>query len=232
MFGGYPWIHDAKALELPIFPWMAPAVYSGPPPLFSLFSPELIGRLQLGQYLLDFYSDSLAEVPRLDGEQGKERRMREVMYLHLTRWLRLLLDRKDQMSMASGLEVRVPFCDHRFVEYVFNAPWWMKTSDGHEKSLLRQAVADIAPEMALNRRKAGFPATQDAEYDLGLKAELNRIVNDGDEPARPLLDLEAARVAVEEPVEEATSSFPRLRLESAVRTNLWLKEYEVDVGAL
>jgi asparagine synthase (glutamine-hydrolysing) len=232
VFGGYPWIHDEQALELPIFPWMAPAIYSGSPPLFSLFSPELIDRLQLGQYLLDFYSDSVAEVPRLDGEPEGERKMREVMYLHLTRWLRLLLDRKDRMSMASGLEVRVPFCDHRLVEYVFNAPWSMKKSDGREKSLLRQAVQDLVPEVVLQRRKAGFPATQDAEYDLGLKAELGRIVKNSDEPARCLLDLDASRTAAEEPVQEATSSFPRLRLESAVRTNLWLKEYQVDVGAL
>jgi asparagine synthase (glutamine-hydrolysing) len=37
------------------------------------------------------------------------------------------------MSMAVGLEVRVPFCDHRLVEYVYNTPWSLKTFDGREK---------------------------------------------------------------------------------------------------
>jgi asparagine synthase (glutamine-hydrolysing) len=46
--------------------------------------------------------------------------MRVICYLHLTRFVQLLLDRKDRISMAVGLEVRVHFCDHRLVEYVYN----------------------------------------------------------------------------------------------------------------
>ena len=232
VFGGYPWIHDEAAINLPVFPWHAPAINSGEAPMFSLFKPELVEELQVIQYLLDHYQETLADVPVLDGEEGQEKRMREVMYMHLTRWLRFLLDRKDRMSMASGLEVRVPFCDHRLVEYVFNAPWSMKKSDGREKSLLRKAVEDVVPKACLERRKAGFPATQDSEYDMVLKAELQRIVDDPDQPVRELLDLDAAHVAAEEPVREATSSYPRLRLESAVRMNLWLKEYDVELGAI
>ncbi|MFP3831158.1 asparagine synthase-related protein, partial [Pseudomonas sp. SIMBA_021] len=76
---------------------------------------------------------------------------REVSYLALTRFLQTLLDRNDRMSMAVGLEVRVPFCDHRLVEYVFNVPWQMKTFDGREKSLLREAVRPLLPESVLNR---------------------------------------------------------------------------------
>lgn len=66
--------------------------------------------------------------------------MRISSHLHLTRFVRILLDRKDRMSMRNGLEVRVPFCDHRLVEYVYNAPWALKTYDGREKSLLRGAT--------------------------------------------------------------------------------------------
>ena len=66
-------------------------------------------------------------------------------YLHLTRFMRVLLDRKDRMSMAVGLEVRVPFCDHRLVEYVYNTPWSLKTYDGREKSLLRGATRTCCP---------------------------------------------------------------------------------------
>ena len=49
--------------------------------------------------------------------------MREIFYLSLTRFMPTLLDRKDRMSMAFGLEVRVPYCDHRMVDYVWNVPW-------------------------------------------------------------------------------------------------------------
>ena len=45
------------------------------------------------------------------------------------------------MSMYSGLEVRVPFCDYRLVEYLYNVPWAMKDYEGYEKGLLRKAMA-------------------------------------------------------------------------------------------
>jgi asparagine synthase (glutamine-hydrolysing) len=59
---------------------------------------------------------------QMEGEDAVERRMREISYLHLTRFVQFLLDRMDRMSMAVGLEVRVPLCDHRLVDYVFNTP--------------------------------------------------------------------------------------------------------------
>ena len=232
VFGGYPWIHDEAALNMPIFPWMAAAIGGGAPPPFSLFSPELVERIKLGEYLMGLYSDSCAQVPHLDGEEGEERQMREVMYLHLTRFVRNLLDRKDRTSMAVGLEVRVPFCDHRLVEYVFNAPWSMKKCDGREKSLLRKATEDLLPQSVLDRRKAVFPATQDPRYDMGLRTELKRILDSENEPVRPYLDLGTAREVADEVVEHVTSPWPRLRIESVVRMNLWLEEYDVDMSGL
>jgi asparagine synthase (glutamine-hydrolysing) len=232
VFGGYPWIHDEAALNMPIFPWMAAAIGGGAPPPFSLFDPALIERIKLGEYLMGLYSDSCAQVPHIDGEEGEERQMREVMYLHLTRFVRNLLDRKDRTSMAVGLEVRVPFCDHRLVEYVFNAPWAMKKCDGREKSLLRKATEDLLPQSVLDRRKAVFPATQDPRYDMGLREELKRILESKDEPVRPYLDLGTAREVADEVVEHVTSPWPRLRIESVVRMNLWLKEYDVDMSGL
>ncbi|WP_003987536.1 asparagine synthase-related protein, partial [Streptomyces rimosus] len=45
--------------------------------------------------------------------------------------------------MAQGLEVRVPYCHHRLVQYAFNVPWAMKSYDGREKNLLRAAGARL-----------------------------------------------------------------------------------------
>jgi asparagine synthase (glutamine-hydrolysing) len=233
VFGGYPWAHDKAALEVPIYPWMAFQVSRGTPPPFSLFSPELIQKLNVWEYLGSTYADAIAEVPRLAGEEGFEARMREVGYLDMTRFLRGMLDRKDRTSMAVGLEVRVPFCDHRLVEYVFNAPWSMKSSEEREKSLLRAAAEDLLPEAVLQRPKSAFPATVDTRYDDMLCDELSRIVDgDGEAPVLPFIDVETTRNVVAGRDKAGGGTWGRLRAEGVVRTNAWLKEYELDMSDL
>ena len=66
--------------------------------------------------------------------------------------------------MASGLEVRVPFSDHRILETVYNIPWSIKFEGGVEKALLRNAMADYLPERILNRKKSPYPKTHNPEY--------------------------------------------------------------------
>lgn len=98
----------------------------------QVLDADLLDRLNLPEFQADSYVQAVAETPVVKGERPGERRMREITYLHLTRFVQFLLDRKDRMSMAVGLEVRVPFCDHRLVDYVFNIPWHLKTFDGRE----------------------------------------------------------------------------------------------------
>jgi asparagine synthetase B (glutamine-hydrolysing) len=178
-------------------------------------------------YTADGYRTALGEVPHLDGQDGRERRMREICYLHLTRFLPFLLDRKDRMSMAVGLEVRVPFCDHRLVEYVFNTPWSMKTFDGREKSLLRAAGADLLPEPILRRVKAPYPVTQDVGYEQALRAALREVAGDKEAPVLPLLDPAVVREAVTAPPEKVTTTMTRFGLELALDLNVWLTDYGV-----
>jgi len=226
VFGGYPWMHDESVLAVPFFPWVA-AVMQQEKDASSAVDLVLNDRIGLLDYLFAQYAESLAEVPHLPGEEEKEKRMRQVMFQHVTRMMPGLLDRKDRMSMATGLEVRVPFCDHRLVEYVFNTPWSMKSFDGREKSLLREAVRDLLPDPVLERRKSGFPISQDIRYDKTLQAAVKQIVDDPEEPGqiffgdgvRPYLDEEITEVAVSR----------RVRLEGAVRLNMWLKEYDIEV---
>lgn len=234
VFGGYPWAHDQAALQIPIFPWLAIGMSrGGDSSPFGLFSPELIERLKPIEYILERYNSALAEVPHLDGEEGEEARMREVAHLDHMFFLRALLERKDRMSMAVGLEVRVPFCDHRLVEYMFNVPWAIKKSDGREKSLLRDAAEDLLPDRVLQRRKAVFPATQDRSYDVGLRTELKRIVDgNGDDPIRQYVDLEAVRAVADSQVGDRGSPLARHGIEGVVRMNAWLKEYQVDMSGV
>ncbi|GGM40418.1 asparagine synthetase B [Longimycelium tulufanense] len=173
IFGGYRWFHEPEVQRADMFPWIATAL-NAPHKDAGLLDPDLTSALDMAAYTRDRYAEAVAEVPGRDGEDEHERRMRRSCYLHLTRFVRMLLDRKDRMSMAVGLEVRVPFCDHRLVEYVFNTPWSMKTFDGREKSLLRGAARDVLPKSVAERVKSPYPSTQDVHY----VAELQRQVSD------------------------------------------------------
>ncbi|MCW2947459.1 MAG: asparagine synthetase [Actinoallomurus sp.] len=219
VFGGYRWFHDPAAVNADTFPWATTAIANGR----GLFDSGLNARAEA--YLDARYREALAEVPHLPEASPLERRMREICYLHLTRMVRLLLDRKDRLSMAVGLEVRVPFCDHRLVEYVFNTPWSHKTYDGREKSLLRGAVADTLPESVVRRRKSPYPATQNPSYEQAVRNRLGDIVTDSAAPIRPYLDLKAVHTALQRPVGHASLQRDRIALERAVALNDWLTIY-------
>jgi asparagine synthase (glutamine-hydrolysing) len=221
VFGGYPWFHLPRAVHADTFPWLAVTMRDHTPA--DLLDRDLRDQLDLPAFVADSYRSALAEVPHLPGQYGLERRMREVCYLHLTRFVRELLDRKDRMSMAVGLEVRVPYCDHRLVEYVFNTPWAMKTFDGREKSLLRAAVSDIVPESILRRTRSPCPTTQDPAYEQALRDQLSGVLRDWNAPVLPLLDRSAVRRILMGPAPKTTSTMTRYAMEMALDLNEWLR---------
>ena len=68
----------------------------------------------------------------------------------------LLLMRVDKMSMAVGLEARVPFLDHKFVELAMSIPAAVKTKNGVLKYILKKAVRGVIPDELIDRTKQGF----------------------------------------------------------------------------
>ena len=90
-----------------------------------------------------------------------------------------LLERKDRMSMASSLEVRVPFADHRLAQFVYNVPWKIKFEGEVEKALLRNAVKEYLPEKILWRKKSPYPKTHNPKYEkIVTKMLEKRLKND------------------------------------------------------
>ncbi|ANP52568.1 asparagine synthase (glutamine-hydrolyzing) [Streptomyces griseochromogenes] len=221
VFGGYPWFHSPRALAAATFPWLLVTGDEAAMPL----NPEL--DLRIGEFRDDTYRTALAAVPHLDGESPVEHRQRELQHLSLTRWLRQLLHRKDRLSMAQGLEVRVPYCDHRLVEYAFSAPWALKSHDGREKSLLRAAGAGLAPHSVLYRPKNHYPATHHPDYNRGLQ-----------QLARDALSVEQVRALADETRIKPCLDTPpdrlewghRLRLERVVDLALWLDHHRPELA--
>jgi asparagine synthase (glutamine-hydrolysing) len=225
VFGGYPWFHDPKAVNAGTFPWLATTgdTFDG----VRVLDEDLLHELKLPEFQADSYSQAIAETPVLPGEDAAERRMREISYLHLTRFVQFLLDRKDRMSMAVGLEVRVPFCDHRLVDYVFNIPWRMKTFDGREKSILRAATRDLLPRSIIERVKSPYPATQDPTYEKAVRDEVMEVLKDQKHPAATLLNKNAIEGLLEQPVGATSSLAGRAALERARSISAWVKDYSV-----
>ncbi|MFK0186159.1 asparagine synthase (glutamine-hydrolyzing) [Streptomyces rubiginosohelvolus] len=222
-FGGYPWFASEAERPSGSFPWSA-----GVKDRNAVLSPELRGHLDLHERLDARYREALDEVPYLDGESGVDRRMREVYYLQHTRFLPFLLDRKDRMSMANGLEVRVPFCDHRLVEYVWNVPWRLKRLGGSEKGLLRAAVEDALPAEVVHRPKSGFPVGQSPEYLESVRTAVSDMI-ESDGPAMRLLDAGTLRAMVRDQAWVNGTFTPPPILPRALQLNDWLTAYDVRI---
>jgi asparagine synthase (glutamine-hydrolysing) len=95
-------------------------------------------------------SDTLHRTERFDSING-------VSYLELRNYmLNTLLRDTDFMSMAHGLEVRVPFIDHKVVEYLFTLPGNLKVNAHVPKYLLIKAMEDLLPDEVVHRPKRGF----------------------------------------------------------------------------
>jgi asparagine synthase (glutamine-hydrolysing) len=154
--------------------------------------------------------------------------MRVMSYLHLTRFVRILLDRKDRMSMAVGLEVRVPFCDHRLVEYVYNTPWSLKTFDGREKSLLRGATRDVLPESVVKRVKSPYPSTSDPQYAITLQSQVRDLLGQGDDALFDLVDRNVLGQLVTVPAAEIDRKV-RSKLERVLDLSVWLDMYRPTI---
>lgn len=134
--------------------------------------------------------------------------------------------------MAVGLEVRVPFCDHRLVDYVWNVPWSIKSVAGEGKSLLRNAVRGELPDAIVERRKSGFPANPDPRYLALLRSQLRQLLVDGDSPVFDLVD--ARRVGelleLEQPLPSPrASSSPTAGLAYLLNLDRWLRLYQVEI---
>lgn len=233
IFGGYDWMFNPACVNAAAFPWVVkesllPNSQRGQGR--ALFDEDLMQKLDMTGYYADTYNQARAEVPHQDGENDLERRMREISYLTLTRWLPLLLDRGDRLSMAHGLELRVPYADHRLVEYLYNTPWSFKTFDGREKAILRAAVRDLLPSSVLDRQKSPWPVTQDPAYAQMLHDELSAVVNDASSPILPLLDLNAVRATLEGPSGIGHDWVSRMHVETALQFNSWLARYHVELA--
>lgn len=231
IFGGYPWFHREDRLMSDIFPWMT-SIDSRE----NLLLPEWKKKLQLKEYVKERYEESLREVPHLDGESKIEAKRRGMFYVNMTWFMTTLLERKDRMSMAKSLEVRVPFADHHLVEYVWNVPWSIKMLNDREKGILRKALEGVLPTEVLYRKKSPFPKTHHPTYKNLVTKSLRKLIKDGESPIFDILDYQKLKLLADtegasftEPYFGQLMTGPQL-MAHLLQLDMWFKEYNVKLS--
>lgn len=185
IFGGYPWFYRPEMLKRDVFPWVHDASVRA-----SIFSPEIVEKTGKEERLREVFREAVANAPLTGEESEEDKNAKIACYLSVNYFMENLLARKDRMSMARGLEVRVPFADHRILSYVYNLPWAQKFKGGVEKSLLRRAMSPYLPDKILNRKKSPYPKTHNPRYEEAVRKMLEERLADKDCPLSSMLDRE------------------------------------------
>lgn len=227
IFGGYPWFHSSDAFRSPDFPWSKDIK-----PRQMLLKDEVIRSLDMENFSRQACLDSVARTPRLEGEAPLERRRREIFWLNLNWFMQTLLNRMDRASMYSGLEARVPFADHRIIEYLWNVPWEMKNYGNTPKGLLRHAADGLLPEKVLNRKKSPYPKTHDRVYEKILAGMMKNMMEDSSAPVMRYLDKNKIRTFLESPSDYGRPWYGQLMagpqlMAYMLQVNFWMKEYHL-----
>lgn len=230
IFGGYPWFHRVDDLSREGFPWMR-SIHERQ----GLLKADWRKKLNLYEYTIEKYNQAIAETPVLEGESREDAKRRELFYINMIYFMTTLLDRKDRMSMGASLEVRVPFADHRLVEYVWNIPWELKMYGNREKGLLRKALEGVLPDEVLYRKKSPYPKTHNPIYTNTVQQMLNEILADKSSVLHEFFDEAKLKEIVatkgdafKEPWFGQLMTGPQL-LAHLAQIHYWAKHYNINI---
>ena len=227
IFAGYPWFFREDALNSGTFPWSIALDERQ-----TLLNEKISKEINLKEYIDFRYNESIEKIEFLDSDSKDTKEKRIISYLTLNWFMQTLLDRSDRMSMYNGLELRVPFCDYRIVQYLWNIPWEMKALNGREKGLLRYIVKDLLPDEIVNRKKSPYPKTHNPSYLKAIKKMLTEIMNKPNAPIYDLLNKEY----IEEILNTDGKAFTRpwfgqlmtgpQLMAYLCQVNMWLEKYK------
>lgn len=227
LFGGYPWYRDPEIRARSGFPWA-----QNTEDRVSLLSPELAQGLDGRAFILDAYRETCRESDILPENSPLEKRTKEMVNLNFRWFMQTLLDRKDRMSMYSGLEVRVPFCDYRIAEYLYAVPWEYKDYGGEEKGLLRAACGDLLPKQVAHRKKSPYPKTFDPRYTALLEQRMEQLLSSKEAPLFALVRREALEKLLQ--TESVWPWYGQLmarpqKIAYFLQIDFWLRHYAIAI---
>lgn len=229
IFGGYPWFRDPEVFEKNVFPWSKNLDYRK-----QILKPEILDAIPIEEYVQLEYRKTLERTPKLEGESREANRRREISYLNTSWFMSTLLDRKDRMTMYGGLEVRVPFADHRLIQYLYNVPWEYKYKGEEVKALLKGAAKEILPPEVIHRKKSPYPKTYHPKYESILKQRLSAILENRNAPLNELINKEVIYTYMKADGEYKIPWFGQLMATPQlyaylIEVNYWLEQYKVKL---
>ena len=227
IFGGYPWYRDAEVRAYNGFPWAQNTQQR-----IEFLNSDIAEAIDAEMFINDHYLQTLSECDILPGVSEQEKRMKEMVNLNQVWFMQTLLDRKDRMSMACGLEVRVPFCDYRIAEYLYGVPWEYKDFKNTEKGLLRYAMEGILPQQVLWRKKSPYPKTYDPQYLKTVSKMLQDLLEKDDAPIFAVVNQEALKKLLN--VEYLWPWYGQLMKQPQtiaymLQINFWLEHYKISI---
>ena len=216
-------MYDQHSLGSPTFPWLV-----GMERITverDLFTPGFGAALNLDEYVAEQYRSAAAEIQPVPGEPATDAARRRVQYLVVTRFLRQLWDRADRISRAAGVRVRMPYADHRLIEYLYNTAWPVKRPPGGPgKQVLRDAFGDRVPAVMLNRRKVPYPLTASPAYTRLVQRQATEIVRQPSQDVWDMFDRDRVRTIADTPAEDVEPRDLRA-LERVADMALWFSRY-------
>ena len=136
--------------------------------------------------------------------------------------------------MYSGLEVRVPFCDMRLVDYAYNMPWRLKALGGREKGIIRKAFEGLLPDEIIYRKKSPYPKTHNPVYMRICCEKVRAILDDPSRRINELISKEGVEDIMAHPDQIRSPWYGQLMrapqiLAYLIETDDWLERYDVKL---
>ncbi len=146
-----------------------------------------------------------------------------LLYADIKTYLHELLMKQDQMSMATSVESRVPFLDHKLVEFTCSLPERLKLRGGTTKYILREAMKGVLPEAILSRSKMGFPVPIGAWFRGAYRSVIDEYVLGDRAMSRGLFNADFVRDLVQRHQSGAENHDERLW--ALVNFEIWQRQF-------
>ena len=228
VFGGYPWFYEKKR-KLTTFPWIRNLDYKE-----SLLNDKYRKSLNLKQYVMDEFDMAIKETPLLKSDSKTVIRQRQLSYINMKYFMTNLLDRKDRLTMAASIEVRVPFCDKDLVDFLYNVPFKYKYRSKVEKKLLRDAYKGTVINEVIDRKKSPYPKSNSTEYHNEVVQLLKEVLKDKGSVLYEIFDINKINEILNSTEELEVPWYGQLMRKTAFLAYLyqidyWFKTYKIKL---